>query len=753
MAKNRAVYEDALGRGHSYSWDQNWPEAIEAFKAAIQVVDNEPAPYAGLGMAHFELNEFFKALENYKLAAHYSQGDIIYLKQVAEVQEKLNQTKDASQTYLSMGEVLLRQKRVDEAVVNWMRAVRLDPDLIPAHQRLGAIYQSQGQTQNAIREYLMVAHIFQKHGDAKKAMETCQAALKLDPRNAEVLTAIELLQQGEEITLDTGEESNKPSLIVEADEADDGEITEISSPVQDAQRMALEQLAEELFEEEVGDPTSTQKLKKLERDALISQALDFQTRGLLNEAISTYEKVIKGGVTSTAAHFNLGLLYQDKLRFEDAIREFQMAVDDPEYRLGSHFALGESYRARGRIDKAVEHFINVLKIVDLKTVKHEQADRLIELYEHLADSLRTKGEPEQATNFANSLVEFLSHKGWEDKVREARNRLDALSSGGRTMILGDILTAGSAQVLESLYLSQEYARRMKYNSAVEETYRAIQLSPDYLPAHLQLAELLALQDRLNIAVSKFVTIGDTYRARGDNNGTISAYERALEFAPLDLSIRARLIGLLKRHGLIDRSLEHYMAMGEAYYQLAQVDKARETYQEALKLAPRGSADKKWRLKLMRLIADIDMQRFEWRRALGAYRELRAAEPNDERLAITLIDLYYRVGQNDSALRELDRYLIQLVKSGRAAKVPGLLEDMVDRRPGDAGLVNRLVRLYVQQKKPQNAVQILDKLGEEQLNAGETQNAIKTIENILKLKPPNALSYKQLLERLYQDVTS
>jgi thioredoxin-like negative regulator of GroEL len=96
-------------------------------------------------------------------------------------------------------------------------------------------------------------------------------------------------------------------------------------------------------------------------------------------------------------------------------------------------------------------------------------------------------------------------------------------------------------------------------------------------------------------------------------------------------------------------------------------------------------------------------------------------------------------------------LIQLIKSGRAAKVPGLLEDMVDRRPGDAGLVNRLVRLYVQQKKAEKAVQILDKLGEEQLNAGETQSAIKTIENILKLKPPNAISYKQLLERLYQDV--
>ena len=45
--------------------------------------------------------------------------------------------------------------------------------------------------------------------------------------------------------------------------------------------------------------------------------------------------------------------------------------------------LGECHRARGRIDRAVEHFITVLKIVDLQTVRHEQADRLIQLYENL----------------------------------------------------------------------------------------------------------------------------------------------------------------------------------------------------------------------------------------------------------------------------------------------------------------------------------------------------------------------------------
>lgn len=758
MANNRARYEEALNRGISYNWDQKWPEAIEQFQLALQEAPKEPAPYSGLGEAYLELKQLEKALENFKLAARYSRGDIIHLRQVADVQERLGQLSEAGKTYMAIGEIELDRRRLREAMDNWHRAIRLEPNLLRAHQRLATIYQRQGSIHNAIREYLAIARILSSQGEPEKALQACQLALKLDPRNAEVLTAIELITHGEKF--DDGDSMVTPqsaSVISEVARQmaaaleekgvawqPGGQTAEAASPVQDARRMALEQLAEELFGDEDGESDG----RMLERASLISRALDFHTRGLAHEAIGAYEQAIAAGVNSPAVHFNLGLLYQDKLRFEDAIREFEISVKDHGYRLASHFALGESHRARGRIEKAIEHFINVLKIVDLATVQHTHADRLIELYENLADSLVAHGERDQATAFANALVEFLSHKGWEDKVKEARNRLDAISESGM-MILGDVLTAGSEHVLESLYLSQEYARRGMFDTAIEELYRAIQLAPDYLPAHIQLADMLAKQGRRETVAQKFITIGDTYRVRGDINGAIMAYEKVVEVSPLDLSIKARLIDLLKRHGQIDRALEHYTAMGDAYYQLAQVDKARETYQEALRLANRGSAEHNWQARLLRLIADIDMQRFDWQRALSAYRELREFDPEDERTALTLVDLYYKVGQPVNAIKELDQYLIQLVRSGRGAKVVGILEDMVSQRPSDANLVDRLSRLYLQQHRQEEAIQLLDKLGEAQLEGGDTESAVDTIKKILKLKPPNAASYQQLLAQLRQ----
>ncbi len=748
MANNRSRYEDALNRGHSYSWDQNWKDAIREFEVAIEEFPKEPAPYAGLGMSYEGLNQLGKALENYKLAARYSRGDIIYLRQVAQVQEKLGLQLEAGKTYMAIGELELNRKRLSEAMDNWNRAISLEPNLLRAHQRLASVYEKQGSVPNAIREYLDIARILYNQGEKDKAKQACQLALKLDSRNAEVLTAMETIRSGKPWGKSRGTAVKSAEMSAFANMMDEA-LAEKSgmtarkgvtaSPIATAQRMASEQLASELFG---GQDMS------IETTTLLSKALDFQQRNMVNEAISAYEDVMKVGINSTAVHFNLGLLYQNKLRFDDAIHQFKISVNDHEYRLASSFALGESYRAKGQIEQAIEHFINVLKIVDLDTVQHGQADRLIELYENLSDSLIAQGEHDQASNFANALVDFFSHKGWEDKAKDARSRLNALSDSG-LMTLGDMLTAGSSQVLESLYLSQEYDKRGMYDTAVEEIYRAIQLSYDYMPAHIRLGELLSKQGHQEAAAQKFITIANTYNARGDIHGSMLAYEQVLTFTPLDTAIRARLIDMLKRHGQIDKALQHYKEMGDAYYQLAQVDKAREVYQEALKLAPRGSADQEWKLQFLQQMAEIDMQRLDWRRALSEYKELRTLDPDDERTAITLVDLYYRVGQPINAVNELDNYLRQLVRAGRGTKVVGILKDMVRQRPSDPNLVERLSRLYIQQKKKDEAIEILDKLGEAQLEANDSAAAVQTIEKILTLNPPNAESYRQLLSQLKQ----
>jgi len=768
VAGSRARYEIAIRRGHSYSWDQLWQDAIREFEEASQEAPAEPSPYAGLGMAYFELGELEKSLKNYKLAARFSKGDMIYLKHVADVQEHLGQVRDAAQTYMAIGEIQLRRKRLDEAVGNWLRAARLDPNLIGARRRLASLYQRQGLTRNAVREYLALARIYNSRNQKDNALQMCQSALDLDPRNPDILTAMELIEQGAaDISID--EES---FISLEAMSDLDGESSLRSDaafvagmvgvrikektmvgggPMEHAHRLALEQLALGVFEFEAEEESfaaiSPQGLNRIQQATFVSQGLDYQTRDKLAEAATSFEMAIATGVASAAVHYNLGVIYREQDRLEDALTQFNKANADQEYRVASNYALGEVYRELDVVSKAVEHYLVALTIIDLNTVRPEQNDSLIELYDRLANDLLLGEDTDKAAEFMASLVDFFDHREWEFKIRAARERLDALSADGQTMIMGDILMAGSTQVLESLYLSELYAGRGNFHTAVEEAYRAIQLSPFYLPGHIQLGELLARWERADIAVSKFIAIGDTYRVRGDDNGSISAYERALELSPLDLKTRARLIDLLIQSDRLEQTLDHYIALGEAQYNLAQVDEARKTYMEALKIVPHGEPGVEWRHRLLRLIADIDMQRLDWKRAIAAYSELSRSDPGDVLIARTMIDLYFKVGRPDAAMHHLDRHLVHLVRNGRGSEIPAILTEMIEQRPGEAGLVDRMVRLHVHQRQNEQAIELLDQLGELQLEAGDTGSAIATIEKILTLDPTNEEKYLQLIDSL------
>lgn len=216
---------------------------------------------------------------------------------------------------------------------------------------------------------------------------------------------------------------------------------------------------------------------------------------------------------------------------------------------------------------------------------------------------------------------------------------------------------------------------------------------------------------------------------------------------MNTTVRARLIDVLVSHGAIEEALEHYMMLAESYYNLAQIDRARETYQEALRLAPRGDPQKRWAVRILHKIGDIDMQRVDWKRARSDYEQIRKIAPDDERARLMLVELYYRLGRPDLAIAELDGLLKIYRESGKTSRIVAILEDVVRERPDDIPLRARIAQAYLNSGNLEQAVEHLDKLGDLQLTAGRVEDARKTIQVILRLNPPNAAAYRQLLEQL------
>jgi tetratricopeptide (TPR) repeat protein len=764
MAKNRKVFEEAMREGAEAAWAKKWSEAITAYQSALTEFPNDPTALTSLGSAYYNAGQLEAALGPYQRASERTPDDPALFERIGQIQEKLGVSQEAAKAYLASAECYLSQPRSAHlALERWHDAVRAYPDSVPTHVKLLQYYQKQGQAREAVEECMTLARIYSVQGQNDYAVQVCQHALKLAPHDAQVLATLDRLRLGQPLVAEpeaempqatsdgstTVEEPLDTSLLDFGATMEAESIEERGSPIEITRQKALTDLAEIFFEDEVVVASGvTPRLSKAEIDALIGQAIDFQTRGKADEAIQAYEKVAEAGTEKTAVHFNLGLLYQEKLRFDEAISQFERAVSHPEYTLGSHFALGECYRARGRIDEALEHFIEVLKIVDLATVQREQADDLIQLYERLADSYAAKGESEQALEFTNALVELLSEKGWEDKVTQARQRLDALAQEGPTLSLAEMLVVpGSERVLESVALSQEYAKHDMFYSALEECYYALDYAPIYLPIYRQMAQVLVAMGKIEDAVAKFVVIADAYQMRGNARPSMSTYEQALKLAPMDTTVRSKLIELFVSHGEIDKALEHYLILADSYYHLAQMDRARETYQEALKLAPRGTREKQWEVRILHKIGDIDMQRVDWKHAIESYERIREIAPGDERARLVLMDLYYRFNQPEVAIAELDGLLQVHRESGKTQRIFAILEDAVSERPDDIPLLTRLAQAHLDAGNIDQALVHLDKLGDLQAEAGRLEDARATIRVIIALNPPNVADYQQLLDHL------
>lgn len=700
MPGNRRLYEHAVRRATTYSEQKAWDKALTEYRNAL---------------AEFP-------------------EDLDILEKTADIQQRLGRNTDAAQTILSIGVIISRQGHTAEAIQVWQHATQIDNALVDAHKNLAFAYKSMGDTASAVRENLAMAQLYMRQGLPAEAQACIQAAAALDPSSPEVQAALYALRPpGARAEEESGYGAG------EMEGAKRG-----SSPLDDARDQALSDMASTIFE----DHPHTGRLGKPEADALITKAIDQQTRGEANAAIDTYRRILAAGVDMPAVNFSLGLLYQESVRVADAMEQFQRTVNYPEYRLGSLFALGELYRAKGQVDEALNYFLEALKIIDLQTVSRDQADDLIQVYESLAETYAAKGEAKQSGEFVNTLVEFLSSKGWADKVVEARNRLNSLTEeGAPTISLAEILSVQDADaVLQSLSLMHELAKRGKYYSALEEAYIAIKHAPDYLPLHFRLAEIMWKNSETEAAIAKFVTIANTMAARGDTRPAMAVYQRVLQLAPMDVSIRTKLIEMLVSYGHIDRALEQYMALADTYYQLANLEKAREKYMEALQLAPRGSTNRLWRSQIMHKIAELDMERGEWRRALQSYEQIKKIDPSDDKARLALVELYYKV-QPQRAVQEIDELIKAYKAGGKIKRLAPFLEEQVRMHPKDISLRARAAQVSIESGLKNEGINHLNALGELQLNAGLTQQAIATIRAIIALNPPNVQAYQKLLAQI------
>jgi tetratricopeptide (TPR) repeat protein len=150
------------------------------------------------------------------------------------------------------------------------------------------------------------------------------------------------------------------------------------------------------------------------------------------------------------------------------------------------------------------------------------------------------------------------------------------------------------------------------------------------------------------------------------------------------------------------------------------------------------------------MGDIDLSRLDWRKAMGIFERICELDPSNEKARSNLIDLNLRLGHEEKAAQSLDIHLENLVQAGQAQEALTLLEDLAREYPGKQALHARLAEAYRAANRTADAIAQYDALGEIQIDAGQTSEAIHTIETIMSLNPPNLEGYQELLRNLRDD---
>ncbi|MGE5377364.1 MAG: tetratricopeptide repeat protein [Bacteroidota bacterium] len=769
MPGREDIFQKAMNEGHSAAWDQEWGKAAIAYRQALQEIPDQPKALTSLGLALFQQGNYEEALQIYKRVAQITPSDPVPMEKLAQLLERTGHLKEAIDAAYRAADLFLNQRDIDKAMENWVHVTTLDPEHILAHSRLALAHEKLGHKQQAVTEYIAVASLVQRTGNMQKTAELINKALAINPESAEAKQAQALLRSGQLLPKPIRPKGGTgPIAMAQVRQLDQPKKLADSGldPISEARQKALTRLAEILFEYSTDDGETVQKRRglqalmrgtgKLSMQASeqtkvvlhLGQAIDAQTKGNENQAAEELEHALEAGFNHPALYYDLGLMRARGDRLETALKYLQLAVKHHDFSLAARLLLGQINQKLGRFRPASIEYLEALRIADSMVVPPEKAEEISQMYEPLIEAQQSEKDEAALRRLCDNINEMLMRKNWRDHLYRAREQMPRSQEEEILMPIAEvILQAQSSQVLEAINHIHQLARAGQLRSAMEEAYLAITYAPTYLPLHTLIGDLLVRENHTEEAIAKYSVVAEAYSVRGEAAQSAKMLRRVVQLAPMDMAVRSKLIDQLVARGQVDEAIREYLELADIYYRLAELDNARRTYTRALRFVQQANADRSWNIHILQRMADIDMQKLDWKQAIRVFEQIRTLRPDDEGARKNLIDLNLRMGQPAQAYAELENYLAYLQSSNHSGQGIKFIEELLKDNPEDLALRRALAQQYQQTGRIEDAVTQLDSIADSFLSAGRKEEAIVTINQILLMNPPRSDQYRQLLMQL------
>lgn len=759
------TFEKVMSQGHDAAWEQDWQRAASFYRQALEQIPDHNKALTSLGLALFELEDFAEALKCYQRAVEINPTDGVSMERVAELHERLGNTDQAIEAFLASAETFIRNKDIPSALKQWSHVIRIKPDHLLAHSRLALVYERLGRKQEAVAEYLVVAGIIQSHGNVQKAAQAATHALEVLPESQEAAQAFKLLRAGRLLpkpnSTQVRTEPLQPVTFKRTPRTALPDKPATLDIISEARQKALAALADVPFSqgdegEDVGrlgmaslthqDASAYGQVDRGRIVLHISQAVDLQSKHQDTQAIEALERALDAGLDHPAVFFNLGYLYVQGKRKDSGLRFLQRAASFDDYALAAHLLAGKTLLEQQRLGEAATELLSALKLADMAVVLPELADGLGQMYDHLIEAQSQGNIVHPQDKMCENILDWLSKPGWRAQLKSAREQMGDEENGMPSPLADMLCESSSAQIVDAMVQIKHLAEQGKIRSAIEAAYFALEGAPTYLPLHIMIGELLLQQGFSAEAAEKLALTARAYHMRGDANHAVELYRKIVGLLPVDLKLRYQLIEVLVANQRLDEAVSELFRLADIFYTQADLDMTRKTLEEANRVGEQG-VDRELRLKVLRRMADIEMQSLDWRQSKLVYEKISKLAPGDAEARTCLIEMNFKLGQVQSALSEILDFVNYKLERRAFNQAITFLEGMVTAHPKHPAIVRQLAEVNQQAGNIEAAVAQYDQAGRGFLALGNRAAAIETVITILSLNPPNKREYALLLAKL------
>jgi protein O-mannosyl-transferase len=266
-------------------------------------------------------------------------------------------TSDNYLAHNNLGTALASERRLDEAIDNFRRALEIDPFYAMAHNNLGIALRRQGKKAEALAHFYQAVEADPNHADAQDNLGLAwQAQGRTDEAIAQFRRAAEIEPDTARYHGHLGDAlagSGHPGEAI-AQYQRALEITPEDETVRFGLAVALHQQGR--IDEALAQFREVLRAKPDDADARFNLATILANRGQVPEAIAEYEKALAARPDYPQLHHFLGIVLQRAGRNDDALREYEAAVKATPNDAAVRYNLGMLLGQRRQQSAAIEQW-------------------------------------------------------------------------------------------------------------------------------------------------------------------------------------------------------------------------------------------------------------------------------------------------------------------------------------------------------------------------------------------------------------